>query len=264
MAGWATGDNHTEKRRNREWGPLRLLMPVFDIANGGSVTASAAPADGNYVTTGEATHYTAGSGISVSVIKNITITNHEAGSNTARVHLVPNGGSRQAANAIYFGTLYLKETVSLSGPFFIDPSDTVRSISSDASGTDLSLRIDYEEWTGHPAGVTCIVDDGDALTTSFATYYTCPASNVQHSNAIVLACNTHTAAVDVEIAVIPSGQAQANRYNIFTGSLRAGDTLFMGDVLEPFILEPGDFIQAKASTGAVVAFRVTPVEYATP
>lgn len=264
MALWTDGDNMTPKRRNRESLPIRLLTPVFDINQGGTVTASAKPVDGDDIVTSETTHYTVGASVTVAIVHSLTITNTDTVTNQASVHLIPSGGSRQVANTIWDGDLPAGDTVVIRGPWFLDPSDTIRSISSGASANEVALRAEVIEFTGHPDGGTCIVDDGDALTVSDATYYTCPASNVQHAHLVAITiCNTDSSARTVEVAIIPSGQTVSGRYRVFAGTVQAGETIVLGEPDQPYVLEPGDFVQAKASAGSVVGFRITPVEYAT-
>lgn len=264
MSGWTDGDNMTDKRRNREWIATRLLTPTYDINSGGTVTAAAKPVDGVAVTTGEATHYTASASCTVAVVQAIRITNNDTSDNQVSVHLIPNGGSRQVANRIVSDTLTASDSLTLRGPWFVDPSDTLRSISSGATGTDVALRAEVLELTGMPAGTTLIVDDGDALTNAYATYYTCPASNVQHSNVVAITiCNTDSSDRVVNVQVIPSGQSASDARMVFADTVWAGETVIVGGADDPIVLEPGDFIQAKAATGSVVSLRVTALELAT-
>jgi hypothetical protein len=254
----------TEKRRNREALPIRLRAPVYDVANGGSVTATVKAVDGDDAVSGETTHYTAGAGIAVAIVYSITLCNNDTVNNQVSVHLVENGGSRTAANRIFSDLLAGGETVVLEGPWFLDPSDTIRSISSTAAANEVGLRAEVLEMSSVVPGVTLIVDDGSALTTSKAAYYTCPASNVQHANAVAItACNTDTASRTVTVEIRPSGGSASDRQNLFNATVNAGETVILGGADAPFVLEPGDAVYAMASAGSVVGLRVSAVEYAT-
>lgn len=263
MALWHDGDSQIEARRNREALPIRLLHPVYDIAAGGTVTTAARPVDGDDVVTGETTHYTAGASLSRAIVHSITLCNNDSVSNQVSVHLVESGGSRSAGNAIFADTLVTGETVTISGPWFLDPSDTIRSISSGASANEVGLRAEVTELSSAVAGATLIVDDGNALTTSKVAYYTCPASLVQHADVWVTLCNTDASARVATVEIRPSGGSDVDRQHVFNGSMAAGETVIIGGPTDAFVLDPGDVVYAKAATGAVVGVRVSAVEYAT-
>lgn len=264
MSLWADGENMRQERRNRESLPIRLLHPAYDIAEGGAVTAAVKAIDGDDVVTGETTHYTAGASLSRAILHSINLVNNDTGYNQASIHIVESGGSRTAANRIWSDSLLPGESVEIAGPWFLDPSDTLRSISSGASANELGLRGEVLELSSAVPGATLIVDDGSALTTSKVAYYTCPASGVQHANVVAItACNTHTASVVTVVEIRPSGGSASDRQNIFNGTLLAGETVIIGSADKPLVLEPGDAVYASAATGAVVGFRVSPVEYAT-
>jgi hypothetical protein len=261
---WLDGDNQTEKRRNRESVPIRLLHPVFDIANGGSVTATVKSVDGDDVVSGETTHYTASTGISAAIVYSITLANNQAASRQASVHLIESGGSRTVANRIFSDSLAAGETVVLQGPWFLDPSDTIRSISSDAAANEVGLRAEVLELASAVSGVTFKVIDGVALTTSIASQYACPSSNVQHADVVAITlCNTDSSARTATVEIRPSGGSQTDRQNVMAQSLFAGESVIAFGVDQAIVLEPSDAVYAKASTGAVVSCRVTVVEYAT-
>lgn len=258
---WTNGDNQRQERRNREAIIGRLQIPAYDVDNADAVTVDVKTIAPNDVVTGETTHYTAGAGIAVAIVHSITLCNNDTGTNQVSVHLVPSGGSRSAGNCIFDDVLQSGETVILEGPWFLDPSDTIRSISAAASAGEVGLRGEVTECTGAIEGVTLAVDDGDALTTSLADYYTCPASGVQHGYVpAVTVCNTSTSARTVTVEIRPSGGSQANQQNVMAQSVPAGATV----ILSGFALEPGDAVYAKASAASVVGFRVSAVEFATP
>lgn len=264
MAAWTDGDNMSPKRRNREWIMTRLVAPAYDINNGGSVTAESKSIDGDEIVTSESTRYTAGAGVTVAIVHSLTICNNDSVPNQASVHIVPAGGSRQVANCIFDDELPVGDTVSLLGPWFMDPLDTIRNISATASTQELAMRGEALELTGAIDGVTLKVVDGVALTGSFATYYTCPTSLVQHALVWVTICNTDSANRTVQVQIRPSGSSNdAGRQNVINDTLFAGETLILGGPTSPYVLEPGDQIRAFAGATGVVSIRVSAVELAT-
>lgn len=98
---------------------------------------------------------------------------------------------------------------------------------------------------------------GSALTGSLATYYTAGTGVTAIVKEIVL-CNTHTAAITVDVHIIPTGGSGAVANQIFQDlALQAGETK-MFSVSE--VLTAGYFIQALASTADKVALTVSGVE----
>lgn len=264
MSLWATNDILKQERLNRGAVIGRLLHPAFDINDAGTVTTTPKAVDGDDAITSETTHYTADAGIAVAIVHKITICNNDTVDNQVSVHLVESGGSRAAANCLFADTVLAGETVELVGPWFLDPSDTIRSISSGASANEVAVRAEVLELATAVPGATLAVDDGSVLTTSKAAYYTCPASGVQHANAVAITfCNTDSSPRTVTVEIRPSGGSAVDRQNIFNGSVAAGETVILGGADAPFVLEPGDGVYAMASAGSVVGFRVSPVQYAT-
>lgn len=264
MAGWIDEDSQTEKRLNRQWVPIRVGAPAYDVAQGGSVTADVKSVDGDDVVTSETTHLTVGASVTVAILHSVTLTNGTAARN-AQVHIVPNGGSRLTANAVFSGTLYAGESVTIRGPWFLDPLDTLRSISSNASADEVALRGELTELSsGAPPGTALIVDDGDVLTTSPVAYYTCPSTNVQHANVVAITC-ANASGIDqsLYVAIVPSGQSDAGRRRVFSGTIYTGETIVIGGPESPFVLEPGDAVYANCGQNSAVGFRVSAVEYAT-
>lgn len=264
MALWHDGDDQTEKRRNRESAPLRLVHPAFDIIQGGTVTVTPTPIDGDDVVTGETTHFTAGASAAFVVVHSLTLCNSSGSTRQVSLHLVPSAGSRTAANAIFDDNVTAGETVTLEGPWFLSASQTIRSISADASAGDVALTGAVSVYASVVPGVTHTVDNGDALTTGMVAYYTAPASLVQQVAVVAItACNTDSSARTVTVELRPNGGSTTSRQYLFSGAVSAGETVILGSVTQPYLLDPGDAIYALASTGSVVGFRVTPVEYAT-
>lgn len=104
---------------------------------------------------------------------------------------------------------------------------------------------------------------GSLLTNALATYYTVPATNKQTLITNVCFLNTDSVPRTVDLHIIPSGgtASSANaRFKTLSIQQAAG-----GDP-PPFftigvVMAPGDFIQAKADTGAVVAFSANGMSY---
>ena len=254
---WDTGDTVTEHRSNRQAIVSRLLLPMYDTDNSAVVSVAAKAIDGDSVTTSERTHYTVPSG-KIGLVHRISLCNSDSVSNQASVHLIANGGSRTVANRIWTDNLLPRESIILDGPFFMASLDTIRSISAAAAADEVGLRAEVLEFDGHPGGLTLVVDQGDALTASNATYYTSPGSG--NNRAIVLAatiCNTDTSQRSVDLYVIESGGSAAGRKLIFNDLLEPSQTVIIPG---PFLLEPGDFIQSKASVTSVVSLRLTVLE----
>lgn len=98
---------------------------------------------------------------------------------------------------------------------------------------------------------------GSALTGSLATYYTTPAATTTIVKEIVL-CNTDTAARTVDLHVIPSAGSGAVANQILQDlALQAGETKIFS---LSQVLPAGTFIQALASTAAVVSINASGVE----
>lgn len=265
MAGWVDGDNMTAKRRNREWWARFLSAgPIYDVANGGSVDCAAKSIDGDYVTTSGTAHWTVGASVTVGVLHSFTICNAESSSNHVRVNILALGGALAVSGTLFSGTVAANSTIVITGPWFLNASDVLYSISNAAVSGDVGFRAEATELTTLPSGITPKVHAGGALTTSPVAYYTCPASNVQHANVEkIVICNTDSSSRTVTAYVVPSGQGSAVRYAIFSGTIQAGETITLGDVRQPYLLEPGDNVQVLASVGSVVSCRVTATEYAT-
>ncbi len=212
--------------------------------------ATPKPVDGSYITTAAATLYTVPAS-TITFVSKITIFNADTVSNDAQISILPSGGSVTAAFAITRGTLISGQTVEIDGPWFLRAGDFISAVSASATGTDMSVRIDLAEMPAQLAGVTLLFDDGDALTNAYATYFTATALTIVYA---MTTCNTDTSARVVSVEIIPSGGSAAVSKQIFGGSLAAKQTAIIGG---PFVLETGDFIQAKAATGAVVSLRLT-------
>jgi hypothetical protein len=97
-------------------------------------------------------------------------------------------------------------------------------------------------------------------TTNDTTIYTVGAGKgVKIATGTV--CNRHSAAVNVDIYVAPSGASLGAEHKIIaTYSLAAGDTLSLNGILQGMMLGEGDFIAAKAATANVINITLTGAE----
>lgn len=273
MAGWVLDDNQTPKRRNREWW-TRLIAtgPTFDCDNVGAINVLAKSLDGSYITTGEATHWTMNPSGTAGIGHSFTICNSHTAVNNVQLHLVPNGGSRAVSNAIFYGSLRPKETIVIGGPFFVAPSDTLRTISTGAASGQVSLIGAVTELSGgFPEGILAKTGTGTgydvrgvALGTGFSTIYTCPVAGVEHSSVhSILACNTAVQNQEFTLALVPSGQSVSARYYLEVITLKVGEIVTIGDLLQSYVMKPGDTLQAIAVTAGVIGLRPSITEYAT-
>lgn len=255
MSLWTAGDTLTAARTDRGALPglLTTLIPP--------IGATPIPVDGTDVNTVAQTYYTVGAG-KIAIIQRITLWNSDTVSNQAAISIVESGGTPGVQHQMFDDDLLPDESLILEGPWFLEASDFIRGISAAAAGSEVAIRIDGIELTAQPDGLTLKMDDGDTLTTAFATYYTAPATNL--TAAIVLAitvCNTDTVSRRVDVAIIPSGGTVDNRKQIFGEAIDPGATIIIAG---PFVLESSDFLQAKAAAVSVVAFRLSVAEIASP
>lgn len=259
---WATNDVLKQERLNRAAIAARLFMPVYDVDDAAAVKVDAKSMDGDDIVTTETTHYTFGAGITVGMLHSLVVTNNHSAVLPFEIHLIPSGGSRSAATCIApMKTLQPGETVVFDGPWFADPSDTIRSISASATANQLALRGEVTEFTGSVPGVTLVVDDGSALSTTLTAYYTCPGSGVRHATVpAITVTNTDTVARTITVEVRPSGGAQSDRQHVLNQSIPPGEAVILG--LDA-VLEPGDAVLAKISSGTSGSIRVSPVEFTT-
>lgn len=258
MSLWVTNDVLRQERLNRGAIIGRLVgLPIYDVDDALAVTLTAKPLDGVAIASSSTTYYTVpGSGVAVSEILTITLVNTDSVARAVDLHLVESGGGPVVATSIFPGTLQPGERVTLEGPWFLAVGDTLRA--SAAAAAVVSLRAEILEYAAQPAGLTLKVINGAALGSSVATYYTVPGSGVTH--AILLAttlANTDSVSRTPHVHVIPSGGAAAVANRVWSDALVTKETALFAQ-LE--VLEPGDFIQAKADAAAVVGARFTVLE----
>ena len=99
---------------------------------------------------------------------------------------------------------------------------------------------------------------GSALTASAATYYTAPTTIIKAIIKEIVLCNTSANPETVTFYVIPSaGSAAVANTELNAVTLQPNETKIFGRTR---VMNVGDFIQAKASTNAVVSMNVSGVE----
>jgi hypothetical protein len=259
-----TNDALTQERLNRIASPVHLLNPVYDVNDSNVVTVTAKPVDGGALAASAVTtHYTVpSSGVAVAVVHRITLCNGvgDPAPNHAGVYLVENGGLQSSANVIFYGTLAIGESVQLEGPWFLDPSDSIRSYSGSFTGANVGLRCEVSEFAATPAGLAYAGRDGVLLSTSIAALYTCPGSGVRHANVeAITVCNWSVTARRIVIEIRPSGGTQQIKQYVLDATMGPGESVILGG----FVLEPGDSIYGWCAAINSAAARVSVVEYAT-
>jgi hypothetical protein len=95
-----------------------------------------------------------------------------------------------------------------------------------------------------------------ALTGASATYYTVNTGKIARHIEIFL-CNTHTAAVAVTLYVVTSGGNIGTEMTVYADSIPSKKSIPISIAVN---LAAGGTLRGLASTGAVVAMRVAPVE----
>jgi hypothetical protein len=101
--------------------------------------------------------------------------------------------------------------------------------------------------------VATITGTGDAI-------YTVGASKCAKLQSLTL-CSTHSAAVNVDVYVVPNGATAGDSHKIVhTYALGAGDSLTLEGYVEGMMLGEGDIIKVKASVTNVVNAILTGVE----
>jgi hypothetical protein len=100
---------------------------------------------------------------------------------------------------------------------------------------------------------------GSALTGSAATYYTVAATVQQAVVKEVEFCNTDSVPRTVTMYIIPSGGSAGVANEVYAAvTIQAGETKTFS---RSTVMLAGGFIQALASSAAVVSFNVSGVEY---
>ena len=209
------------------------------------------------ITTTEQTPYTVpGSGVAVAILWSIHFCNNDTVVNNVKIALTP-GASLTDARLIFDGDVQSKENIVLKGPWFLDPSDTIKTDSDTASANEVGAVFAVTEIAAQPTEGTLLVQDGDDLTASLVTKYTCPTGESAQVWAITI-WNHDTVSRVVEVHAIQSGGSATGSNKIIDLELLA-----QSGYIHPFpvhLVEDGDFIQAKAAAASQVAFRLSPIE----
>lgn len=253
---WAADDTQTKERRNREAMTIRRVLPMHDINQAGTITLAAKPIDGVMLTDTAAAIYTVPAIAAVQLF-NFTLVNTSASPVQATVNLVPSAGSISVATTIFNDLLAAGETLEIDIPYFMTSGGTVQAHAATTGVIAASLNV--LEFTNQPDGLSLKIIQGVALTGSNVTHYTVPGSGVKY--AILLAvtfCNTTTNPHTVSYYKTPSGQASGAAARLMANPTLASRESFWID--PNHILEPGDFLEGKASTTGVVSARLTVLE----
>jgi hypothetical protein len=253
---WAANDVQKVARRNREAMNVRLSRPFYDVNDSDVVTLAAKPVDGIMLTATSAPLYTVPA-VAVAQLHSITLTNTSGAAVQAFVNLIPSGGAFGVANSIFNDVLAPGETFEINIPYFLAVGDLI----SGHAATDgvIAATFNLLEYTNQPTALTLKTLQGVALTTANVAHYTVPASGVRYAMLLAFTfCNTTISPHTVTYYKTPSGQASGQAKHLIGNPLVTGRESYWD---EPnHILEPGDFLEGKATTGAVVAVRLTVLE----
>jgi len=260
MAGWVSLDTQTAKRRNREWIATRLIVGLYDVNEAGTKTVTPVRTK---VALGTAIGdvWAVPAGIAVALGLLIKIVNTDSVVRTASVYLIePSQTAASVARTIFNDEISPGEHVAIRIPYTLAASATIRGLASAASV--VTVHVHALTLNAQLAGVRLRVIEGVALTASLATLYTCnqaPFNDVEH--AILLSatlCNTDAVlARRPEVHLVPSAGSAGVSNQIWKSELFPRETGWSDDGDD---IEPGDFIQAKASVTDVVSARLTILE----
>ena len=231
----------------------KLLAPVY--TTDGTPEFAPKPIDGDDIRTSETTHYVVTTGKHRGIIHTALLCNTSTSDRAVEVHIVPSGGSRAARTAIFDDTIFAGETVDIGGPFFLESSDSLRSIGISYLN-EVALLATVSEVSAEIEGVGLIVTDGITAAAAAAAIYTCPA-NMHAYLANMIQTNTHATATSIYVEVRPSGGSQQSRQRIVSTSLVQGEQIAADGVL----LDAGDKIYVHASAASRIAVRPSIIEY---
>jgi hypothetical protein len=254
---WSNGDVTYQERMNRDTIVSRLFGPIYDVDDAGT-TITVDPFRLSYMLTSSLStiHAIPASGVAVAQISTITITNFNASaSRLVSLFLVEPGATLgSAARSIVNGMLLSAgETLTIRVPYFMAPGSSIRGNAS--SNGAISVRIDGIYYTAQPAGLTLVVSEGVALTTTPTAVYTTPASSLTHELILgVTLCNSHTANVRPQVF---SGVA-TNANIIFHDVINPNESVWLTGMHHH---EPGDAIIAAADVTNVMSARVTALRF---
>ena len=234
----------------------KLIAPVY--TTDGTPVFTPKPIDGDDIRTSETTHYVVTTGQHRGIIHSVLLCNTSASDRAVEVHLVPSGSSRSSSTVIFKDTIFAGETVEIGGPFFLDSSDSLRSIGVSYLN-EVAVLATVSEVSAEIDGVGLIATDGITAAGAAAALYTCPASMHAYLANLVLT-NTHGTATSIYVEVRPSGGSQQSRQRIVSTSLVQGEQLAVSGVL----LDAGDKIYVHASAASRIAVRPSIIEYEAP
>lgn len=100
----------------------------------------------------------------------------------------------------------------------------------------------------------------EPTTTNDTTLFTVGTNKVFKIQTLTL-CNRHTAAITVQVYVVPSGATLNARHKIVNGLiLGVSETVSLESIVEGMMLGEGDFISVNASVANVLSVHLSGVE----
>lgn len=209
------------------------------------------PIDGTSLVNASATLYTVPVG-KILWLQRVSLWNSSATTAfTPTVRIVESGQSPSIRHTIVGTTLYQTDDLYADGPWFLEAGDFISGDAVGAVAQDVACRFDGALLSAQIPGHTLLFDDGQLLTTSFATVVGASGTEIVLALTMV---NTHSAARRIDIAIVESGGGIANAKQVFGRTVEARETVILNG---PWVLETGDSIHAKGSEGTVLAIRAT-------
>lgn len=253
---FAFQDPLTRMRLNRAWIIGRSNIPMFDVDVNDALSVTPRSIAGTVLTTSAAALYTVpGSGVTVTQIHSITVTNFSVTARKVNIYL---GSSAVVATQIWGDTLQPGESAIIEGPWYLSAGQTLQA--SAEANTSIALTGELLEYKTQPASLTLKVINGVTLGTGASVLYSTPSSGVRQ--AVVLAItlfNSHTANLTPTIYRVPSGNSESTARVIFNSSMFTKESAVFGG---PFTLGANDFISGLAGTAGLVSARLTVIEAA--
>lgn len=251
---WTTGDTQKQERRNREAILGRLFTPLYDVNEASTVTLTPVVASAQLQTSiGDI--WAVPAGIAAALVTGVLITNTDSVARTPLIYFIePGQTAASVARSIWLNPVQPGESVSIRVPLILAASAVIRGLC--ATADVISVRVNALTFADQPGGLTLKVIEGIALTNALVTEYTCPAIQQAILLSAVL-CNTDSSAHTPELYVVPNAGAAAVSNQIWNGPVVAQESVFMDDYHS---MAAGDFIRAKADTGALVSARFSILE----
>lgn len=231
-------------------------MPIYDIAQGGSVTLEATRGAGVLATLAGATVYSVPGTTTVSWVDSITLINTDSVTRTASLYIVDAAASADLSHLIYSRPVLPYYPVEIVGPWFIGTNGYVFCTAS--ANSVVAVTADVMEFGTHPAGLLLPGNGPSTLTTSAVTAYTVPSSGVEH--AVHLSTTIYNSdSVARRVVVYRSTSASPGVKDVIFGrDMPSLSTSVFPS--RPKVLNPGDKLIGLASANSVVSIRHTVME----